>query len=81
MCKSYAICHRAAPHKNHICLNSTTACPEAEFCDEIQTKVLLAVHSHLYSFAIRYLFLQTPLNLFQFFQCVNIHCKGERRKT
>ncbi len=35
---------------------------EAEFLDEIQTKVLrvflLAIHSHLYSFALRFLFLQ-----------------------
>jgi hypothetical protein len=33
--------------------------PEAEFLDEIQTKVLrvflLAIHSHLYSFALRFL--------------------------
>ncbi len=37
--------------------------PEAEFFDEIQTKVLkvflFAIHSHLYSFALRFLFLQT----------------------
>jgi hypothetical protein len=33
--------------------------PEAEFLDEIQTKVLLAIHSHLCSFALRFLFLQT----------------------
>jgi hypothetical protein len=36
--------------------------PEAEFLDEIQTKVLrvflLDIHSHLYSFALRFLFLQ-----------------------
>ncbi len=32
------------------------ACIEAEFLDEIQTKV---IHSHLYSFAFRFLFLQT----------------------
>jgi hypothetical protein len=34
--------------------------PEAEFLDEIQTKVirvfLLAIHSHIYSFALRFLF-------------------------
>ncbi len=34
------------------------ACPEAEFLDEIQTKVcrvfLPAIHSHLYSFALRF---------------------------
>jgi hypothetical protein len=37
--------------------------PEAEFLTEIQTKglrvFLLAIHSHLYSFALRFLFLQT----------------------
>jgi hypothetical protein len=34
--------------------------PEAEFLDETQTKVfLLAIHSHLYSFALRILFLPT----------------------
>ncbi len=37
--------------------------PEAEFLDDIQTKFLrvflLAVQSHLYSFALRFLFLQT----------------------
>jgi hypothetical protein len=37
--------------------------PEAEFLDEIQTKVLraflFAIHSPLYSFALRFLFLQT----------------------
>jgi hypothetical protein len=43
--------------------NMTFPPPEAEFLDEIQTKVLrvflLAIHSHLYSFALRFLFLQT----------------------
>jgi hypothetical protein len=43
-----------------------TLLPEAEFFDEIQTKVLrvflLAIHSHLYSFVLRFLFLQTLLN-------------------
>ncbi len=37
--------------------------PEAEFLDEIKTKALrvflLAIHSHLYSFALRFLILQT----------------------
>ncbi len=33
--------------------------PETEFLDEIQTKLFLfAIHSHLYSFALRFLFLQ-----------------------
>ncbi len=36
--------------------------PDDEFLDEIQTKVfrvfILAIHSHLYSFALRFLFLK-----------------------
>ncbi len=47
--------------------------PEAEFLDEIQTKVfrvfLLAINSHLYS-----LFLQAHTTSYNF-------CKGERKKT
>ncbi len=47
-----------------VCQHSGKATPtEAEFMDEIQTKVLivflLVIHSHLYSFALRFLFLQT----------------------
>jgi hypothetical protein len=52
--------------------------PEAEFLDEIQTKVLrvslLVIHSHLYSFVMRFLFLQIHPTSYSF-------CKGERRKT
>jgi hypothetical protein len=48
---------------------------EAEFLDEIQTKVLrvflLAIHSHLYSFALRFPSLQTR-NLLQFLLCVTV---------
>jgi hypothetical protein len=40
--------------------NEFKAISEAEFLNEIQTKVfLLAIHSHPYSFALRFLFLQT----------------------
>jgi len=43
---------------------------EAEFLDEIQTKVLrvflLAIQSHLYSFALRFLFLQTHVTSYSF---------------
>jgi hypothetical protein len=46
--------------------------PEAEFLDEIQTKVsrvfLLAIHSHLYSFALRFIFLQTHTTSYSFLQ-------------
>jgi hypothetical protein len=52
--------------------------PEAEFLVEIQTKVLrvflLVIHSHLYRFALRFLFLQTHTTSYSF-------CKGERMKT
>ena len=45
---------------------------EAEFLDEIQTKVfrvfLLAIHSHLYSFALRFIFLQTLAASYIFLQ-------------
>ncbi len=47
---------------------------EAEFLDEIQTKVLrvflLAIHSHLYSFALRFLFLQTHATSYNFYSSV-----------
>ncbi len=45
---------------------------KAEFLDEIQTKVLrvflLAIHSHLYSFALRFSFSSNSRNLLQFLQ-------------
>jgi hypothetical protein len=44
--------------------------PEAEFLDEIQTKILrvflLVIHIHLYSFALRFLFLQTHATFYSF---------------
>jgi hypothetical protein len=71
--------------------------PEAEFLDKIQTKVLRvflhAVHSHLYSFALRFIFLQSHATSYVFLQtyaasykflqfsyCTVLY-KGERRKT
>ncbi len=58
---------------------------ETEFLDEIQTKVLrvflLVILSHLYSFALRYLFLQTHAASYSFYNSVSVQCKGERRKT
>jgi hypothetical protein len=58
---------------------------EAEFMDEIQTKVsrvfLLAIHSHLYSSALRFLFPQTHTTSYSFYSSVTVHYKGERRKT
>ncbi len=45
-------------------------CPEAEFLDEIHIKVLrvflIAIHSHLYSFALRFLVLQTHATSYSF---------------
>jgi hypothetical protein len=56
--------------------------PEDEFLDKIQTKFfLLAIHSHLYSFALRFLFIQTHATSYSFYGSVTEHCKGERRKT
>jgi hypothetical protein len=51
--------------------------PEAEFVDEIQTKVLrvflLAFHSHLYSFTLRFLFLQSHVISYSFYSSVTVH--------
>jgi hypothetical protein len=69
--------------------------PEVEFYGEIPTKVLkvclLAIHSHLYCFALRFLVfkLLQPLSYFfkliqpltYFYSSVTLHCQGERRKT
>jgi hypothetical protein len=59
--------------------------PEAEFLDVIVAKVLivflLALHSHLYSFAMRFLFLQTHATSYSFHISAAVHRKGERRKT
>ncbi len=50
---------------------------EAEFLDEIQTKVLrvflFAIHSHLYSFALRFLFLQTYETYDSFYSSVTVN--------
>ncbi len=65
-------------------LYSQTKITEAEFLDEIQTKVLrvflLSIHSHLYSFVLRFPFLQTHATSYSFYSLVTVHCKGERRK-
>jgi hypothetical protein len=56
---------------------------EAEFLVEIQTKIirvfLLAIHSHLYSFASRFNFfkLMQPLTVSA---SVIVHCEGQKRK-
>jgi hypothetical protein len=38
-------------------------------------------HSHLYSFALRFLCLQTHATSYSFYSSVTEHCKGERRKS
>jgi hypothetical protein len=45
--------------------------PEAEFWNEIQTKVLLAIHSRIYSFAIRL----THATSYIFLISVTMRCK------
>jgi hypothetical protein len=59
-------------------------CPKAEFLDKIQAKIfrvfLVAIHSHLYSFALRFTFLQTHGTFYSFYSSVTVQCKGERRK-
>jgi hypothetical protein len=57
---------------------SLMAGTEAEFLDEIQTKVLRAflhaIHRHIYSFALRFLsFLQTHVTSYYFFSKVDVH--------
>jgi hypothetical protein len=50
------------------------SCTEAEFLDRIQTKVfLLTIHSHLYRFALRNLFLQTYATSYSFHSSVTVH--------
>ncbi len=55
---------------------------EAEFLGEIQTKVLrvflLAIHSHLYSFALRFIFfkLTQPSQFLQFIYLYTVKEKG-----
>jgi hypothetical protein len=56
--------------------------PEAEL-DKIQTKVLLAIHSHLDSFALSFPFLQTHATSHSFYTALlySVHRTGEWRKT
>ncbi len=57
---------------------------EAEFLDKIQTKVLrvflLAVHSHLYSFAKSFLFFQTHATSYSFFSMLLYTVKKKGRR-
>ena len=67
------------------CVNiNKPAYPEAEFSNEIKTKVLrvflLAIHSHLY-IQLGLKILQTHATSYSFNSSVTVHCKGERRKS
>ncbi len=52
--------------------------------DEIKTKVLivflLVIHSHLYSFALRFPFLQTHTTFYSVYSSVTVHCKDKGGK-
>ncbi len=56
-------------------------CSESEFSEEIQTKVLgvflLAIHSHLHSFALRCIVRQTHTTSYSFYS--SVHFEGEWR--
>jgi hypothetical protein len=58
-------------------------CPEAEFFDEIQTKVirvfLLAIHSQLYSFALRSPFLETHATSYSIYSSQLLYTVKENR--
>ena len=60
-------------------------CPKAEFLDEIQTKVLrvflLAIQSPLYSFALRFTFLQTHTASYSFCNALLYTVKEKGGKT
>jgi hypothetical protein len=66
------------------CLTDHISTPEAEFSDEVQTKVLrvflLAIHSHLYSFALRFLFLQTDASSYSFYNALLYTVKQKGKK-
>ena len=51
--------------------------------DEIRTKILrvffIAIHSHLYSFALRFLFLQTHTTSYSFYSSVTVHCTVKKK--
>jgi hypothetical protein len=51
---------------------------EAEFPDEIHTNVfrvfLLAIQSHLHSFDLGFIFLQTHATSYRFYSAVTVHC-------
>ncbi len=65
--------------KNKCSPSMCTTTLEAEFLDEIQTKVfkvfLLTIHRHLYSFALRFLFLQIHATSYYFYSKITCTVK------
>ncbi len=59
-------------------------CPEAKFLDEIQTKVLkvflLAIPGHLFTFALRFIFLHNHATSYSFFSLLLYTVKGKGGK-
>ncbi len=87
-----ALCKYLATTENHVHRNikETNAAgggvgkyfsPEAEVQTNVFRVFLLAIHSHIYSFVSRFLFLQTNATSYSFYTSVSVHCNGERRKT
>ncbi len=68
--------------QSYLILSMVQTCPEAEFLAENQTKVvrvfLLAIHSHLCSFTLRFLCIQTYATSYSIFilQCAIVNFKG-----
>ncbi len=68
--------------EKQICDCATPYSTEAEFLDEIQKKGFhLANQSHLYSFALRFLFLQTHATSYSFYSALLYTVKEEGGKT
>jgi hypothetical protein len=69
------------------CSQPTTVCniPKVEFLDENQTKVsrvfLLGIQSHLYSFTLSFLFLQTHATTYSFYVALLYTVKDKGRKS
>ncbi len=70
------------------CLSIRTKLPLSNLRPNSWTKsrqvlrvLLLAIHSHLHSFALRFIFLQTHATSYDFQSSVTLYCKGHRRKT
>jgi hypothetical protein len=63
-------------------LLSRTGTPETKFLDEIHTKFfILAIQSHLYRFALRFLFLKTHTTSYSFYCALLYTVKEKGGKT